>query len=368
MSQPIETENINLSVNLLISGFAGRKGMIGYNADKMYHIHFRNRAYVWKKEMQEKLLDSILKGYPIPPIYCEEKFVEGRQRREIMDGGNRITTLRMILNNEVRPLTDQERLAVSVFPITIVVLRGLTSTHRRELFRRLNKSVKVSDGQLYMMSLDDSPLIQSSYSLLHDDNHPLRERITQHFFDTRESDAKDDSKKNLANAVALVSGCVYGVNYLTKSFQVQEEKVESRDPIPLQQIIDALTFVIDIFEAVDEDQTLSKKSEKSKQWTIGYLMGIILYDYHTFKHQLPLIHAKWKIFIMYLRLGKDQASEAIVMAGGQNLTAGRYAKLSKKVEIYLRDEKIATKEELDQYIRVEEDEYKESESDDESLE
>jgi uncharacterized protein with ParB-like and HNH nuclease domain len=70
----------------------------GFDGSKLIEIHRRNRPYVWSHKMQLDFLDSILKGYYIPPIICCAK----NSKLYVMEGGNRITTIRRIMNNEVR--------------------------------------------------------------------------------------------------------------------------------------------------------------------------------------------------------------------------------------------------------------------------
>jgi hypothetical protein len=191
----LSTENIQTTISQINNDFSGREGDLDYTSDSLVHIHRRNRPYVWNKDMQENLIDSIIHGYYIPPIICCSRIVDGRERREVMEGGNRMTTFRRILRGDVRELTTEERQRIESHPITIVVMRNLTAKAQRIMFRRLNKNVKVSDGQLYAMSVDDSPLVREAIAFLDNDDYPLRNMISEHFFDTRNSDT--NGKKNL---------------------------------------------------------------------------------------------------------------------------------------------------------------------------
>lgn len=159
MMPAVRIENIATTIGQLNEDFAGRNTMVGYDRDKLIHIHRRNRPFVWKDDMQCKLLDSMLKGYYIPPIICCSQYENGNERRYVMEGGNRITTIRKIMNGEVRKLSESEKNKIMCFPITLVVMRNLTNCQQREMFRRLNKNIKVSDGQLYAMSEEDSPIV-----------------------------------------------------------------------------------------------------------------------------------------------------------------------------------------------------------------
>lgn len=127
MAGNTNTETIQTTISQLNRDFAGQYETNGYDETKLLHIH---RDFVWNTEMQNNLLDSILKGYHIPPIICLSQMYEGMERREIIDGGNRINTIRRILNNELRELTSDERQQIEAFGIELVVTRNLRSNHQ----------------------------------------------------------------------------------------------------------------------------------------------------------------------------------------------------------------------------------------------
>jgi hypothetical protein len=353
MSVHLSTENIQTTISQLNRDFSGRRESPDYDEHKLVHIHRRNRPFVWNRDMQVKLLDSILKGYYIPPIICSSRIVGFAERREVMEGGNRVTTFRKILSEEVRPLTPYERQRVEAHPITVVVMRGLTAQDQRIMFRRLNKNVKVSDGQLYSMSEEDSPLVQEALAFLNDDHYPLREKITMHFFDTRNAD--NDGKCHLENVIALLSGVIYGVNFITKSYNIQEPKIESQDPIDRSTIVEVLDSILEIFTMADQQHPLQDGRKRRGQWSVGKWLGAILYDILTHIDALQTIQEKWSNYIVAFRRDEEGAEEATKLGGAQNLTATRYKKICTKVDIYLRDRRIATDVELAEIHHDEDD-------------
>lgn len=359
MSVNLSTETIQTTVSQLNRDFAGRYGSDGYDESKFLHIHRRNRAFVWNDEMQQNLLDSILKGYYIPPIICCSRIVNGAERREIMEGGNRMTTFRRILNNEIRQLTNEERQRVEAYGIALVVMRNLTAQHQRKMFRRLNKNIKVSDGQLYAMSIDDSPLVKEAHSFLYDDNYPLRELITRHFFDTRIAD--NAGQTNLANAVALVSGALHGVDYITKSYNVQDSKVECQDQIDREKVIQTLGLVLETYTIADQYTPETDRRKLRGQWSVGRWNGAILFDLKTNIGQARQIQEKWARYISRVRQGMENAEEAVKITGAQNLTATRYKRISEKVRIYMEENRLAGDHELNALVHPQDDESVEDE-------
>jgi len=378
MSVNLSTTPEPTNIGDLLNDFAGREYLSprvanpNYDGTKRLHIHRRNRAFVWKDDMQKNLLDSLLKGFYIPPIICSSRIVNNRELREVMEGGNRITTFRRILDNKVPhpqkacPLTDDELWLVKSRPISLIVMRNMTSEQQRVMFRRLNKNVRVSDGQLFAMSEEDSPLIREAFAFLDDETYPLRETITRHFFNTVRAD--NDGKSNLENAVALVSGAMYGPKYITKSFTAQEEMVALQTPINRNMIVQTLSSVFEVFDKADEYALLTDRRVKKGQWSVGKWLGAILYDIQTNPGETGRVKDKWARYIARVRMSTNtyypDAEEACKVSGAQNLTPTRHKKVCKKVEIYMNEDRLT----LDSQLKdcVHKDPSRETEEDDAS--
>jgi hypothetical protein len=340
------SETISKSINYFISNFSGRQGDPDYDGTKLFGLHRRQRAYVWQRDRQLKLLDSILRGLYIPPIICNEYFTQnGVRLRDIMEGGNRATTMSRIMKGLVRELTEDELFTVRSYQIQIVLLNDLSPNLQREMFRRLNNSVKVSDGHLYAMSEDDSNLVKEALALLNNADYPLRARITGAFFDT--VDADNDGKANLANAVAIVSGAANGVEFITKSFARQEDNVESRDPIDRAKVIALVGDAIRAFELAEEELPLNNKTKQKKQWSVGWALGAIMYDLATnpLENRQDLIE-KWARWLIAVRRGDANAEAAIDIKGAQNINPDKLKRKCYKVNKFLETGELVTEEEL----------------------
>lgn len=90
-----------------------RNGMLTVNPEYQ-------RGAVWKEPQQKKLIDSVLRGYPLPLIYLhhKKKMVAGMQREdlEIIDGQQRINALFLFGENALKlfdPIKDDK---VARFP------------------------------------------------------------------------------------------------------------------------------------------------------------------------------------------------------------------------------------------------------------
>lgn len=349
----LRTENIQTTISQLISDFAGRKDTNDYDSSKLIHIHRRNRPFVWSIAMQQKLLDSLLKGYYVPPIICSSEVINGTEHRFVMEGGNRITTFKKILTNQIRELTIDELRKIESYPITIVVMRNLNVQQQREMFRRLNKNIKVTDGQLYAMSEDDSPLVKEAIALLNEDKYPLREIITTHFGDMKEKDT--NSRGLLANAVALVSGAIHGPKYITKSYNTQEPKIECQQPINRQMLIAILSNVFEVFSMADQIvPVVANRFVKQGNFNVGKYIGCIIYDLHINPGKTQNVLKKWVTYLVKVRNNEPYANEAINISGAQNLTCDKLKRISEKVHIYITQNRIALKDELTTYRHIDE--------------
>jgi hypothetical protein len=196
------------------------------------------------------------------------------------------------------------------------------------------------------MSEEDSPLVQEAIALLNDTNYPLRTRITETFFDTVNAD--NSGQKNLENAVALVSGALNGVLYITKSFSRQEDKIENQEPIDRSKILSIIGVILTIFEQANTEFPITNKQKKKAQWTIGTYIGAILYDIHTLicSESIQDVISKWKNYIVMVRKETKNAKEAIEIKGAQNINPDKLKRKSYKVGIYVKEERIVTEDEL----------------------
>lgn len=373
------SETITTSIGTILDNFTGRRDDPEYEArkTKTYRIHRRNRAYVWHIKKRQRFLDSIHRGYHIPPITVHESTVTDedgvpRTIREIMDGGNRITTARLIDTGRVGfEVTPEDKAALRAASLTVVVLRGLPPAEQREMFRRMNDPTKVSPGQLFAMS-DDTPLVQEALAFIEDASHTLRDLIDHHFpnitrIDKETGRRKDsDGRTILANTVGIVSGLLYGPHYITTSYDRQEEVL--LEPVHRPTFLRELSKVLDILE--DADAALGEVDKRTllKQWNLGFILGPLIYDIKT-TEDLAATRQKWKAYIIRVRVKSPNAEEALTkLGGGNNLTATRLLRMSKRVDKYLEDGTLLSKEELKLIHHIDDEGDHEEEEDEEDRE
>lgn len=330
-------DNIQISLRALNESFSGRNEANfpgGYHPERVYCLHPRQRAEVWRQEHRMKLLESILLGRYIPPIIVHEVIENNRIRRDILDGGNRVSAVRRILASD---LTPDQRYRVESYVINIVVLRGLDAFGIREQFRLLNKSVRVTDGHLYYMSREDSPLVDYACRLMETEDHPLRSRVVELFSENVLQDT--DSRGGLANIIALLAGAQYGVGHITRSFDINGDILT--EPLNAHAIETTLRIAFSAVARANEMSPIQDWRVRKGEFNIGKYLGVILYDLAIGREPVATID-KWGTIIARVRGGSADALNAVTMKGAQNLNARKMSQISFQVDFFLEHGVLAT--------------------------
>lgn len=128
------------------------------------------RHNVWTKKQQAYLVDTILRGYPIPEIYMQEKIKDdGSTEYLIVDGKQRITAILQFLdgyfglnsddspewaNSKFSDLEPQLKRFFYEYNFVVRLLPEMTDSELRSIFQRLNRNVA---------SLNKQELRQATY-------------------------------------------------------------------------------------------------------------------------------------------------------------------------------------------------------------
>ncbi|WP_158682889.1 DUF262 domain-containing protein [Lactobacillus sp. CBA3605] len=126
----------------------------GFETDLFVIPNYQRKQSIWPQHDKERFIESLILGYPIPLIFLSD--TEDGQL-EIVDGLQRITTLKEFINDELTlkkmdkltslksfkftnlPLSEQRRLKAK--PLRVIVLRKSTDEETRiDLFNRINTS------------------------------------------------------------------------------------------------------------------------------------------------------------------------------------------------------------------------------------
>ena len=106
--------------------------------------------------------------------------------------------------------------------------------------------------------------------------------------------------------MGILSGILYGPEYITTSFDRLEEFVESSNEVDTEKVEYYFEKIFKIFDDVDtymHEDSLSKTKKKA-QMNIGTSMGPIVYDLlacYRDEEQLSMIQNKWVQYLVKKR-------------------------------------------------------------------
>lgn len=154
---------------------------------KINFDHIVQRSYVWERSRKSGLIESMIIGYPVPPIFAK-RIDDGTGKRGgniyyIMDGKQRLSTVKEYLNDEfalttLNPITykdieteeektvDISEKKYSELPeavqdilkdttFSVTYFDNLTDEEERELFKRLNAGKPLSAKSKMLASCRD---------------------------------------------------------------------------------------------------------------------------------------------------------------------------------------------------------------------
>ena len=94
------------STKITISEFYERNQLNKYNFEPEYQL----RGDVWSDEKQSFLIDSILKNYPMPPIFLHQVIDSGTgaTKYNVIDGKQRLNAILRFISNEIELPSDYD--------------------------------------------------------------------------------------------------------------------------------------------------------------------------------------------------------------------------------------------------------------------
>lgn len=149
LKKAVAYDSKDFTIELLVSKYLDK---IDENENEVFVPDYQ-RDFVWDTSRQSRLIESIVLGLPIPPIFVAEN-KDGRL--EIVDGSQRVRTLSAFLRSELtleslEKVTKLNGMSYSDFDvsrkrkfnnmtITVIVLsENATEEVKNDLFERINK-------------------------------------------------------------------------------------------------------------------------------------------------------------------------------------------------------------------------------------
>lgn len=149
--------------------------------------HIVQRSYVWERKRKSALIESMILGYPVPPIFAKRCNENKNAVYSIMDGKQRLSTVAQFLEDKFA-LTDLEPVSyhdeadnaehevnisgmkfsdlpealqdtISSTMFTVTYFDNLTAEEERELFKRLNAGKPLSTKSRLLASCNNIGLL-----------------------------------------------------------------------------------------------------------------------------------------------------------------------------------------------------------------
>lgn len=128
--------------SIAIAEFWENEQLKKYNYEPPYQ-----RLSVWSEEKQSFFIDSLLRNYPVPPIFLHKKIDDstGKQTFNIIDGKQRLTSIKRFINNEISAISDnvEDKLSGIYFDD----LDKLDSGKYKKLFWRYELQIQYIDTE-----------------------------------------------------------------------------------------------------------------------------------------------------------------------------------------------------------------------------
>lgn len=138
-----------------------------YNFDPAYQ-----RDSVWSDEKQSFFIDSLLKNFPIPPIFLHQKIDDdtGKTKYDVIDGKQRLTSIVRFLKNEIPASDEFENTPFFDEKIAGVYFRDLDEKDLSEYKKRFWRYVI----PIEYIDTSDKEVIDNIFDRLNRNGEPLK--------------------------------------------------------------------------------------------------------------------------------------------------------------------------------------------------
>jgi hypothetical protein len=337
----METIYITLPLLQFLISFAGRKNTPGYDESRKYKIAECNRDFVWSSEFQEGLIKSVLTRAPIPTIaICDN---------QIVDGGNRSTTLHQFVNNQfkvklgdveydydgVRANAELNNKWLSCQVNLMVVTTGGTDVEKEDqfadLYENLNKGIKLTHGQM-MMNRTHYPLVLMALAMIGRTREvvfPLTALLSRVWKDTFKT---TKTRSEVTLAFQILAASLFGPGHYPAKFQNHIKLFRETSQAQIDEKMGNLSRILTIIDNADPGNTILRKT---KAEVFKRFNGPIIYDFHNMGS--VDFQTKWNQFLRdaYTVLSSKQMKQLVDVGTKRAVSSSKNQAVSVNVREYL---------------------------------
>ena len=246
--------------------------------DESVRIPEHQRPQIWSRGRQEQLIDTIMRGRPMPTLIVRETIELGERVRWLEDGQQRYMSMKNFYNNVFaynnkyyRDFTEEERVLFLTYKIPILTFENATLQEAIEMFDNFQNGVALTPGQRFW-ARKETRLVKYAIERFLTPGTPFYERSSALW--GAHLTAKDTkTKRFLMNAMAIAAGVVHGVDHITTSYDVLGPILNNDFDIRMADT--RLDMLLKVYERV-ASVNIFTPDEKKSHWPVGTLTGYVL--------------------------------------------------------------------------------------------
>lgn len=277
----------------------------------------RNSA--WRNEDREEFIDTIINGYPIPPIFIssgildEEKLVN---IYHVLDGRQRLETIQNFINKnftykgkQYDELDKRERVKILNYFVPIITIDDSNVQQLKEIFKRLNKTaiklnrIEITSSQYFEYSfiIFSKLAVTTKNCKMEIENY---RKETELLYRNLDSDEIEDSDENTEEEIN--ENTEFKIKDLEKSLPYYEDVLKNNEDVynlfnninifsayeinrqvNLQHFLNIFVTIIDSEKAISRSVVTTGKSKKwqrkIEEYSSDYKIKEIVEKYNVFK-------------------------------------------------------------------------------------
>lgn len=327
-----------------LDNFAGRSDMPGYDDSKLIKVAECNRDFVWKTDMQQSFIRSILQGFPIPAMCITNG--------QIVDGGNRSTTLWLFRNGKFKVKLHPEEEPIdyetmcndrnltrrwdsAVIPQQIIT--NASPDQFAQIYENLNKGIQLTFGQL-LENRKYRPWVAMAESLIGRGNEEYQDAELLHRVWTP-GFKRTKHRRELGFAFQVLVGAERGPAHYHLSFAEHIPLIMGNTTPTTLRLYDILCML----DSCNPDNSVSSKKKKE---IFQKFIGAIIHDMHTMPSDEW--REKWTTFVSHAyNTLSDKKIKKIIDVGNLRATSlSRIAGVSENVLKFLNNHNFDSDDEI----------------------
>lgn len=237
------------------------------------------RDFVWSLRQQQKLVNAILRGKPIPSILIREL---DDDTRTLEDGHQRLETLKRYMNNMFDvdgvlfrdlPANDQERFRE--YSVIVVTYSNATDELAREIFNDFQNGKPLTVGERLYSLYHTSPIVRYTVERLLTPGHHFHGRLSQ-MLGMSNRTAKARRGSDMVTAFCLCAGLAFGIDYLSRKWD-DIDSILHRN-IAHAELDAKLETYVRVWERLHQIAPVTTKTRRNEYWNLGNFGGYMVYS------------------------------------------------------------------------------------------